>query len=977
MKEKKSKKAFRLAAVLLAVLMLAGQFTTVFAAVKAEDNGHIDYVSFGASVTNGYGLRGYLPDEVVKDPFLADKNTLNVFGYGMAPKEGYPYLVSEKLEEMGYDVDLKQYAISSMRVEELRVLLDNSYYGDEYTAWRFYDENGNGWFKQANGSLENSRKAYQDAVKNSELITIEIGVNNFGVYTFNNIIGVIRSGGESYWKDPKFTTLFSDEEQKIFNQAKSLVISELQKAGTDETMVKIAEKIANVLAYATIGYIRNFDIVIEKIYELNPDANIVVVSIQNLMEGVDMEFNGVKVPIGDVYGSVIDAANLYTQVGSPNSDRYCYAQAAKDDLATTFLDELKTYNGDPTTLSDSMKDCFDMYDDDLYLRSKLQYIIAPWMVMQQKGMNVPFDKFAAAAVKGIVNGRMDLLTAEEIGWLGMLLQILGINEKFQQVANPDEMYIQLVTSEKYQDALNTAYDVAAKIMLRVGKVDTIEVEFATFYEAYNKADDLLLNYIINSAFEGAIMTLMGQPYEFVMDESILADKNTEAAAVLLLRFMLGNSFFAHPNAQGHIEVRDAVISALENETTGKEVAIGEAEEALDYLTGILEEYGPEIAEELYNKYAESIKGEYVYSEDAYYVNIGDSISSGEKNYADKVASELELGEDRFKDYTYENFRTEDWRYVLDEKYEGDAYSKDVVKNLEALRAELTAELKKADIITVATGNLTPFVISQITKDLIGEPYEMDWAKLVGKDKVQYIEMALAEVEKYVEEADLPEIDYVNIDVKDIVMTAIESYAYAYAGFAFNYAELANVIHSINPEAEVILVGTYNALSELELEGFALGEYIEYLIKLTDIQFSAYSMITPKTAFTAVGDVAVEKTVKDMTDLILMILSGETTQISPSDAGHEHIKDAILGNLDITYSDSGKLGDVNLDGEVDAKDATQILRFVNAKTSFLDAEGADGELSRSNADVDGSKEIDAKDATQILRYCNAKTNTIER
>ena len=1304
----------RLAAVMIALLMLLGQFSTAFAAITPDEDGHIDYVSFGASVTNGYGLRGYLPDEVVADPFLADKNTLNVFGYGMAPEEGYPYLVKSELEDKGYSVDLKQYAISSMRVEELRVLLDNDYYGDEYTAWRF--TGGETWFKRATtvwkdgkveeeGSLEKTRKLYQEAVEESELITIEIGVNNFGVYSFNNIEEIVASGGERYWKAPKFTEILTDEEQKKFDEAKAYVLEELKKAGTDELMMKIADKMANVLAYATVGYMRNFDIVMQKIYELNPDANVVVITIQNLMEGLDMGINGVTVPIGEIYGTLIDMANMYTAVGSPYSDRYGYAQAAKDDLATTFLDELLAYNGDPTTLSDSMKDCFDMYDDNIYIRSKLQYIIAPWIVMQQKGMNVPFDKFANAAVKGIVNGRMDQLTAEEVGWLSSLLGILGIDQAFTQVAQPDELYVKLITSENYQNALNAAYNVVAQIMKEFGKITLMEVDIENFAEDYGAAQSMLIEYITTSAFEEAINVFMGGEPSFEIKESIFEDKNIVASAVLLLRFMVGNSFFAHPNAQGHKEVKDAIMETLEYSTTGKDIAIIEARDALLYLVDIISEYGPEIAEGVYgyldrNGYVDQVKaeinkvesflegelekiakgidagiekevkniedligmkleelagkleeakneiapyiaqlkaqladkedeldaayehikenhsdeiqvaidalkgeiakmqaeiaqsekvlsqvedsantlkaeieslgeilaqlkaktaeagteidkltsavkeiikktedilgrkfddinkedvvaevtklveeiesaaaeivdaalyaettreitarvttavndlsaslerkiaafedytgkdietikselealvntaspemktiltdlsedveeiasigrefadeayksagviaeevgkvakvvineaevyingiiksveevylsavtGEYVYTKDAYYVNLGDSITSGDTNYVDLVAAELGLDADEFKDLGNAGYRAEDIRYILDANYTPDAYGKDIVKDVEKLRNQYIEEIKKADFITLGIGNLTPFATTQLYNAFLGKDYDLDWAKIVGEDHVRYIDMAVAKVSEYFAQAGLPKIG--NIDAAEILTTAVESYAYAYAGFAVNYAELVNDIHEINPDAEVVLVGSYNSLRDLKLEidgqEKALGEYVDYLISLMDIQFTVYGMLTPNTTFVSVNDTKMNDSIKGTQDLLRIFASkGMYAGMMPSEEGHEYIKDRIFDAVTVKYG--GGLGDVNLDGEVDAKDATQILRFVNAKTSVFDAKGKKGELIRYLADVDFNPGIEARDATQILRYCNAKTNTIE-
>ncbi len=68
-----------------------------------------------------------------------------------------------------------------------------------------------------------------------------------------------------------------------------------------------------------------------------------------------------------------------------------------------------------------------------------------------------------------------------------------------------------------------------------------------------------------------------------------------------------------------------------------------------------------------------------------------------------------------------------------------------------------------------------------------------------------------------------------------------------------------------------------------------------------------------------------------------------------------------------------LGDVNGDGTVDAKDATQILRYANGKSSSLNQMSEAEQLA--SADVNGDKTVDAKDATQILRHVNGKPSAL--
>ncbi len=69
------------------------------------------------------------------------------------------------------------------------------------------------------------------------------------------------------------------------------------------------------------------------------------------------------------------------------------------------------------------------------------------------------------------------------------------------------------------------------------------------------------------------------------------------------------------------------------------------------------------------------------------------------------------------------------------------------------------------------------------------------------------------------------------------------------------------------------------------------------------------------------------------------------------------------------------GDANLSGDVSAADATQILRYVNGKTSAIDSMTEDERLRV--CDVNGDNDITAQDATQILRHVNGKSSVLDQ
>lgn len=188
---------------------------------------YTNIVTIGASNVNGYGLRGYLKptgdyndDTVMEAAALnsALKSGANVLGYNQAPAGSYPALLQKALsDQQGNTVKLDQLAISSMRAEELRILLDNNYNGDAYSAWRFTA--GDNWFDIADGTKDGDfsqlRSEYQTAVKNADLITVDIGVNNFGVYLSYMLTSNFSLDNNLELVDPQIGKLYNDAKAQV------------------------------------------------------------------------------------------------------------------------------------------------------------------------------------------------------------------------------------------------------------------------------------------------------------------------------------------------------------------------------------------------------------------------------------------------------------------------------------------------------------------------------------------------------------------------------------------------------------------------------------------------------------------------------------------------------------------------------------------------------------------------------------------
>ena len=543
----KNVKMFKLSLIL--VLALFASLFLVNTNVNAEEKETFNYVSFGASNVNGYGLDGYLPEGTTAQ----NKYDANVFGYERSPEGSYPQLITEYFSEE-YDVNHHQLGISSMRVEELRVLLDNSYEGDDYTSWRF--TGGTNWFLNAEpGGLDALRAAYQEHTANADLITLDIGINNFGVFLGNNLI----TSGDKVFDMANI----SPEIGEYYAVAKEYVKELMVASGISEEVLETVESFdhsIDICAYALAGYCYNFDIVVDIIYELNPDVELVVVSIQNIMHGLEIKLPGIEDPISlnNITGGLVNAANFYISGLSRHADKYIFADVRSEGHVEFFADQMAAWDGESELDSDII-DCFNIYDDDLYIKD---------VVINYFNSQPPY-------------------TWDNIG--------------------------AMFGPSKQEELLNAAYYPIAKIMQAGLNVTLIDLEG---YASANvgKLEGALLNKIFGELEESVLTvvnnTLAGTNYVYEFDEEEfftvegIDESVVKTVAALAIRTSIGNSFFSHPNRQGHMELFEIIVDAIDNESKGKDYAKVTVMETLAELYVMAEKYGPAAIEFIYGKLEE-------------------------------------------------------------------------------------------------------------------------------------------------------------------------------------------------------------------------------------------------------------------------------------------------------------------------------------------------------------------------------------
>ena len=304
--------------------------------VDKNGDGIVNYVALGSSDTAGVGLSGYNEES---------------FGYKTAPDGSYPSLIKETIEKKGKRVSLSQLGIHGMRVEELRFLLDKGYSGDKYTEDLFLSADGA--FSKL--GVESLRAEYAEEIKNAELITLDVGFDNFATYA----IGYIFDG--KYDAD---TTRFGEDAQSGVNEIKARFQTVFESYLADSPKTKaLVERAIDAIAYAIVGYWQNFDVVASYIYAINPKATVTVINTANSMQGLEaiIESIGFSVPLEMVWGIATDVANVYSAYLSKHSNRYYYAYVGDNGTGEKVVSLLEEYSANKENMPAQLSSFADAY----------------------------------------------------------------------------------------------------------------------------------------------------------------------------------------------------------------------------------------------------------------------------------------------------------------------------------------------------------------------------------------------------------------------------------------------------------------------------------------------------------------------------------------------------------------------------------------------------------------------------------------
>ena len=206
----------------------------------------------------------------------------------------YHSLVADSL-----DAKLLQYARSGLRAVEFRYFLEGVYNDyDKDRVWdnTYFDNDGNG-FTLADLDAMNAKMNYPEAVKKTNVISVNVGSNDVFSFTLNV---VLREMTEDTNNDALKDIKDFLNNGGALGTAFGKLIEYCQSVGQ---MAKLTTLITTTFARAYEQFEENYDAVVKKVYELNPDITFVAVGVYNpfkhfrLSDGSNLDLSGLAAPI--------------------------------------------------------------------------------------------------------------------------------------------------------------------------------------------------------------------------------------------------------------------------------------------------------------------------------------------------------------------------------------------------------------------------------------------------------------------------------------------------------------------------------------------------------------------------------------------------------------------------------------------------------------------------------------------------------
>ena len=560
---------------MLTFAMLMGLCSTGFATGETKEP--LNYVSLGDSMTNGFCFDGYRQSDITIDEFKA--------GEGVYGEESYANQFAEHLGKT-YDVNHAKLAVSALRAEDLLFLLGGREMPED------------GWFGQvvnyaAKGDMtqvQAMKDHYQTSIKNADVISLCIGNASFGAFMIDRLMGIMGSFIGSYETEVSLEmglSLLEDE------AAKAIILQyydELHTALVENAPAELAdqlnlEQVCDLISYIAASYLFNYKGVLEKIIELNPDAEIILVGMMNTLQGMNLVVGDMYIPIGEIMAGLFEALNAYI-AGLPTAYQLAGQWTEAEFIYAEFTNIQYISQAYPALRDASWKDVEGLSADIVRSRTieAFNFALRGAYSIAFAGLIGGLDANGDVLVdeNGVPQVQLPEVTLEDMKTfaLGDTTDAWGCDFNGPAPA-VDPGILSNVLYLAFEDAL----------------ADTAHINDIPLETLLMMTDITSMMGVLDSSVLFEESGLPKAPQAF--HDSMVAALNTGAAAPLMKvvnLFLVGFGMSVHPTPATHVTLAEEIIAAYKNGYTAADKTMDDVMEGLDALAALIAEYYDEAYE---------------------------------------------------------------------------------------------------------------------------------------------------------------------------------------------------------------------------------------------------------------------------------------------------------------------------------------------------------------------------------------------
>ena len=286
------KKTKKLLAIFLTLALILS-VTSVFAFAAKKPKTYVVYTVLGDSIAAGYSLPGFVEDTKWKASWPVVDGS-------------YPQYVAQGIGA----TKVYQDAHIGLRSHDLRYLLCEDYPGDIAVGWRVPTTDNYRTVDQT--GLAKVRKQYYNHIKQADVITLGIGINDLTIPSgiLDNVQGENLNLALAFWGDMLGNAYKLADNAAYMAQVSTLLIGFYRQ------------------------YVSNFNAIVTKIKEINPNAKLLVIGYYNAAQDAFVK-GALPVDIGALVTPFIDLFNSHA-AGAAAGNGYTYVKM--EHIDTLFCD---------------------------------------------------------------------------------------------------------------------------------------------------------------------------------------------------------------------------------------------------------------------------------------------------------------------------------------------------------------------------------------------------------------------------------------------------------------------------------------------------------------------------------------------------------------------------------------------------------------------------------------------------------------